>query len=170
MRMMVVFVIGWCVILISLMMLFLLTFRSMKRFPNHYKTILFTNARDEKNILEWVVHHLNLGFTHIFLTDHRSSVPISSILRKLPREQITIVREDNEIQKANLMEKAIGFAKKQKYDWMIYLDADEFLFLVHDNHVSDFLRNYQLTIWFPVHYWDILQNVRQHLIDISKVF
>jgi hypothetical protein len=29
-----------------------------------------------------------------------------------------------------------------EYDFMIYLDADEFLFLRHENHVGDFLREY----------------------------
>jgi hypothetical protein len=28
-------------------------------------TILFTNARDEKHIKEWIAHHLNLGFNQI---------------------------------------------------------------------------------------------------------
>jgi len=41
------------------------------------KTILFTNARDESNILEWTVHHLNLGFDHIHIFDHISVVPMS---------------------------------------------------------------------------------------------
>ena len=38
---------------------------------------LFTNARDEPNIAEWVAHHLLLGFDRIHIFDHKSVTPIS---------------------------------------------------------------------------------------------
>lgn len=36
------------------------------------RILLCTNARDEENILEWVVHHINLKFSHIHIIDHKS--------------------------------------------------------------------------------------------------
>jgi hypothetical protein len=46
------------------------------------KTILFTNVRDETNIVEWVAHHLNLGFSFICIYDHLSVIPVSSLLKQ----------------------------------------------------------------------------------------
>ena len=31
------------------------------------RVVLFTNARDEKNIKEWAAHHLLLGFSLIYI-------------------------------------------------------------------------------------------------------
>ena len=44
------------------------------------KTILFTNARDEHHILEWVIHHLHLGFDSIYIIDHLSIIYSNEIL------------------------------------------------------------------------------------------
>ena len=41
--------------------------------------VLFTNARDEKNIKEWAIHHLLLGFDYICIFDHKSKIPIKNI-------------------------------------------------------------------------------------------
>lgn len=107
------------------------------------KTILFANARNEENIMEWVVHHLNLGFDHIFLIDHKSDIPLSLVLKYIPSDKLTICRKDDNIIKMNLMHAAKIHAKEKKYDWMIYLDCDEFLILNHDNDVKDFLAKYE---------------------------
>lgn len=106
------------------------------------KTILFTNARDERNILEWAVHHLNLGFDKICILDHKSIVPIKQICINLPDNvQITRVDKDN-ILKKNLMRYANYYAKTNGFDWMLYLDADEFLVLNKCNNVNIFLQDY----------------------------
>ena len=39
---------------------------TVRRSSNN-STILFTNARDEPNIAEWVAHHLLLGFNKIVI-------------------------------------------------------------------------------------------------------
>ena len=51
------------------------------RINDNGQTILFTNARDEPNISEWVAHHLLLGFDKIIVFDHLSTVPISSMIK-----------------------------------------------------------------------------------------
>lgn len=106
------------------------------------KTILFTNARDEKNILEWAVHHLNLGFDKICILDHKSIIPIKLICKNLPKN-IEIHRTNQDtIVKANLMKEAHKYALNQGFDWMLYLDADEFLVLNKHNNVNIFLEDY----------------------------
>jgi hypothetical protein len=101
------------------------------------KVILFTNARDEYNIDEWVFHHLNLGFDHIYITDHKSTIPI-----KFKLNNITINRQDNNIIKSKLIKSAVKYAKDNNYNWMLYIDCDEFLVLNNNSDVKSYLTNY----------------------------
>jgi hypothetical protein len=105
------------------------------------KTILFTNARNEHNILEWVVHHLNLGFTHIHIVDHKSTTIISEQFIGL--SEVTVHRIDGDITKGILIRDAHKYALTNNYDWMLYLDADEFLILNNHKSLRDFLKTYR---------------------------
>ena len=107
------------------------------------KTILFTNARDEDNILEWVSHHLNLGFSHIYIFDHKSIISLDFILNKIPKDLITIKRINIDIIKTHLMKEAYKIAIKTKFNWMLYLDCDEFLTLNNEIHINNFLIKYK---------------------------
>jgi len=44
--------------------------------------VLFTNARNEKNIKEWAAHHLLLGFDLVYIFDHKSDVPLINVFKK----------------------------------------------------------------------------------------
>jgi hypothetical protein len=94
------------------------------------KVGLFTNIRDEKHIREWAIHHLLLGVCRIIIFDHKSKTPIKEDLEKISK-RITVVNAStihNNV-KLRLMNVASIIAKKNKFDWMIYLDADEFIIL-----------------------------------------
>jgi hypothetical protein len=94
------------------------------------KVCLFTNARDETNIKEWVAHHLLLGFTKIIIFDHKSQTPLKNIFHKFDKrvEIINVSHMNNPI-KIKLMNIASKIARNLNMDWMIYMDADEFLIL-----------------------------------------
>ena len=105
------------------------------------KTILFTNARDEDNMLEWTVHHRNLGFDNIFIYDHKSIYPISKTLQGI--DYVTVINiSDDFVPKIELMKRAAEYAKNNAFDWLLYLDADEFLALPLFPNVKSFLDNY----------------------------
>ena len=91
---------------------------------------LFTNARDEKNIKEWAAHHLLIGFDIIFIFDHKSKESLSDIFNNFDKRVIIINASyiDKNV-KLTLMNMAVPIAKQYNCDWMIYLDADEFLIL-----------------------------------------
>jgi hypothetical protein len=93
---------------------------------------LFTNARDEKHIREWAAHHLLIGFDKIIIFDHKSQIPLTKVFEKFDKRVkiINVSYLDNSI-KITLMEKASEIANSLKMDWMIYLDADEFIILNH---------------------------------------
>ena len=106
------------------------------------KTVLFTNARNEKNIVEWTAHHLNLGFDLICILDHNSDIPIITLFKNKPNNVI-IQKTTNDILKLNLMYEAHAFALQINMDWMLYLDADEFLVLNNDDTIHTFLEKYK---------------------------
>ena len=107
------------------------------------KTILFTNVRDEHHILEWAIHHLNLGFTRIHIFDHLSIKPVKEIIKEnIPN--ITIERLESKFaNKSGLIIQSCKYSIKNGYDWMLYLDGDEFLVLREDENVESFLKKYE---------------------------
>jgi hypothetical protein len=106
------------------------------------KVMLFTNARDEKNMNEWIAHHFLLGFDKIFIFDHLSVIPITA-----PRfNGKLIIYRANEIKnniKLNFMCRALNVALTNNADWMLYLDADEYLCIDSHSNVKSFLINFK---------------------------
>lgn len=102
---------------------------------------LFTNARDEPNIAEWVAHHLLLGFDKIHIFDHKSVIPITQKLGTNFDNRVTVERVENVEGniKLNLITRAVNNATKMKASWMLYLDADEFLVLNKINNIKELL-------------------------------
>ena len=110
------------------------------RRSDNNSAILFTNARDEPNIAEWVAHHLLLGFNKIVVFDHLSKVPISLLINNNFDNRLTIVRVDGSgAIKLSLMKKAVEIASKENHSWMLYLDADEFLNLNGFRNIKEYL-------------------------------
>jgi len=105
-------------------------------------TMLFTNARDENNINEWVIHHLLIGFDLIYIFDHKSKKLISNELKHLKKGVIVERCEINGPIKMQLMVKASKIATQCGIDWMLYLDADEYLVLNAFQNVKQFLSYY----------------------------
>ena len=106
------------------------------------KVYLFTNARDERHLNEWIAHHLLLGFDHIHIFDHKSNPAILSPFspRRVSVERCTL---ENPV-KIPLMKRAVRIAKGAGCDWMLYLDADEFLILNAFSHIKSMLRHFYL--------------------------
>lgn len=106
--------------------------------------MLFTNARDEPNIAEWIAHHLLLGFDKIVVFDHMSTEPIQSKLNTTFDNKLLILRKNGS---GNIKEKfgkeALQIAVNSKASWMLYLDADEFLQLNNFSNVKQFLERFR---------------------------
>jgi hypothetical protein len=115
-------------------------FITKNRRSDNFSSILFTNARDEPNIAEWVAHHLLLGFDKIVVFDHLSNVPISSLIKNNFDNRLNIIKVDSVgAVKLNLMKNALDIANKGNYSWMLYLDADEFLNLNGFSNIKVYL-------------------------------
>lgn len=104
--------------------------------------ILFTNARDEKNIKEWAAHHLLLGFDLVYIFDHKSEKPLTNEFKNFDTRVIIERCEWENPVKLLLMEKAAAIGKQLHASWMIYLDADEFLILNDFTDVRSLLNTF----------------------------
>lgn len=94
------------------------------------KVALFTNARDELHIKEWAAHHLLIGFDYITIFDHKSRIPLKRVFANFDKRVkiCPYYKESNDV-KLKLMKVAAVMARNMGVDWMLYLDADEFLIL-----------------------------------------
>jgi hypothetical protein len=104
--------------------------------------ILFANARDEKNIKEWAAHHLLIGFSLVYIFDHKSQVPLKEVFKNFDNRVIIERCEMNTAPKLPLMSKAAEIACRMRADWFIYLDADEFIILNKFAGVKQMLSQY----------------------------
>jgi hypothetical protein len=101
--------------------------------------VLFTNARDEPRIHEWIAHHLLLQFDKIIVLDHLSDPPIDiKTPFSFPEERVSVIPLDPDTLpkikgiKMACMQIALKKARQLGAKWMLYLDADEFLHLNTD--------------------------------------
>jgi len=106
------------------------------------KTILFTNARNEKNMKEWAAHHLLLGFDKIYIFDHKSTKPLQNEFSHFDKRVIVErCNMDNPV-KLTLLKRALIIAQSAGADWMLYLDADEFLILNTFSNIKLLLKSF----------------------------
>lgn len=96
---------------------------------NTKRVILFTNARNEKNMKEWAAHHLLIGFDLIYIFDHKSTVPLQHEFRGFDKRVIVERCNWENPVKLPLMKRAAKISESLNADWFLYLDADEFLML-----------------------------------------
>lgn len=100
-----------------------------RRNDNHL-VYLFTNARDEPNIAEWIAHHILLGFDKVIVFDHLSKEHINTKIKTNFDNKLEVKRVDGSGNiKIKLMMDAVNIACSRNVSWMLYLDADEFLLL-----------------------------------------
>lgn len=104
--------------------------------------ILFTNARNEKNMREWAAHHLLLGFDLIYIFDHKSDLPLVAEFENFDSRVIVERCEWENPVKMPLMNRAAEISKKLNGSWMLYLDADEFLILNHFANLKDLIQTF----------------------------
>jgi hypothetical protein len=96
---------------------------------------------------EWVAHHLLLGFDSIFIYDHKSIIPLQGQFDNFNKNGVKVFVKRCELDgpiKCELITRAVSTAQNINSDWMIYLDADEFLVINSDkiNNVKDLLNLY----------------------------
>ena len=100
------------------------------------KVALVCIAKNEDNYIEeWIDYHKKIGFDDIFIyqNDWRYLKDYPNVIK---------INYDGDVQQENSYN---DFVKnyKERYDWAMFLDVDEFLVLHKHNNVKDFLEEYK---------------------------
>ena len=108
------------------------------------KTLLCGIAKMENDyIREWVEHHLNLGFDKIILGDNNDpdgewlADPIVDYIKE-GKVQVYDIR-NKDIKQVGFYNDIYLGGLCDEYDWVLFLDIDEFLFLEKDKTVQEYL-------------------------------
>ena len=134
-----------------------------------YNIVIQTMVRDEEHILnEWILHHLLLGFEHIYIYDDQSVIPVATTIQVLPhwaKTKITVVfRNECDFYDQSAFQKNAPssfyreelykrvYGNKQQYfqnhflqnfqtvsKWCFFCDVDEFLVLAKKQNIAEFI-------------------------------
>ena len=113
---------------------------------NNY--ILSTNARDEKNILEWIIYHLLIGFNKIVIIDHKSTKPIIDLIQPFEwKNKVHIIRREDEgaVKMMFLNNIIMPYMMINCNKYFIHLDADEYIY-INEKNIEIFLSKYNADI------------------------
>jgi hypothetical protein len=117
---------------------------------NNY--IVSTNARDESNIIEWIIYHLLIGFDKVVIIDHKSIIPIFQLIQPYDwKHRVHVIRreDDGAIKMKFLNEVIIPYMMINCKKYFIHLDADEYIYLNKDlgfTKIDSFLSKYNADI------------------------
>lgn len=111
------------------------------------KCLLSTNVKDEHNIQEWIQYHLLLGFDAILVWDDFSQTPI-----QYPDERVCIIQKH--AKKIDYITDSVAYARRNDFDWIFHLDADEYLYLGKNVRLPQFVKDHItnkeiMAIFFP---------------------
>lgn len=107
------------------------------------KYLVLTCAKNEdKYLVEFVEHYLNLGFDKIIIADNNDEPTILSILDKYIKNGQVEIYDFRGVGSFQVHLYAT-FANEGNYKWCAYFDADEFLELGAYSNIKDFLEPIQ---------------------------
>ena len=107
------------------------------------KVALCTIAKlENRYIRDFVIYYMKLGIDHITIYDNNdpNSEKIDPVISDLIRKGFVDII-DVRGKKAYQMKAYEEYFKNNydKYDWICYFDVDEYLYLVHDKNIKDYL-------------------------------
>lgn len=119
---------------------------------NTMKIAIFTIIKDEQRYLdEWIQHHLNLGFDDIYVFEDLESSSHYSICKNyknvhLDRLEFYLnTNRNDKFRQINLINWFIDNYEEKyniKYDWVAFIDIDEFINLENGLSLKTLLKDY----------------------------
>jgi len=99
------------------------------------KTALVCIAKNEDNYIEeWINYHIKLGFENIFIYENNWRCQIE-------HPQVIKIPFDGEVKQVPAYNHFLQ-NYKQSFDWVGFIDVDEFLNLSEDKHVNNFFKRF----------------------------
>ena len=100
-------------------------------------------VRDEGRYLrEVIAYHLLIGFNHIFIYDNDSTDNTHEVLATIPSDRFTVVPWPASLGHSNMQCAAYDDCVANQvgaYDWLMFMDADEFLVLRKHRTIGELL-------------------------------
>ena len=108
--------------------------------------IVSTNARDEDNIIEWIISHLLIGFDKVVIIDHKSIVPIAKLIFPYHwKHRVVVIRNEMDGPvKLHFLNKIITpYMLKYCKKYFIHLDADEYIYIKNNYTIKELFLKYK---------------------------
>ena len=109
------------------------------------KVAIVAIARLENDYInEWIQHHLNIGVDHIYVYDNSSDEEekLSGAVYEKFLNKVTIIPAYNKIQFQIPAYKEAYSIYGNNYDYLIYIDIDEFIMLQKDKDIKEFISKF----------------------------
>ncbi len=107
------------------------------------KCAIVAQARGEEYLVnQWIAYHLMLGFDKIFLFDHLSDPPLHAVVDETFANQIVLKRITKDV---IIQRRVYDYASQRlckEFDWIAFIDLDEFIVLKEHNNIKDFLNKF----------------------------
>lgn len=113
----------------------------LKKLEDKDKYIVIACAKQENDyIVEWVEHHLNLGFDKIMIADNNDDNSLSEILKEyIDNDTVEIFDVHGETM--FMSDFYNMFTLEGNYKWAAIIDCDEFIELNAYDNIKNFLRD-----------------------------
>lgn len=114
----------------------------------HYSAVILLIKDENRYLKEWLDHHLDIGFDHIYIYDNGSNENVNAVILDYPeetKEKITVInwRGHHEHIQQDAYNHFMSHHKTE-VRWGLFIDSDEFLrFIEEDTKVNDFLKGYE---------------------------
>ena len=97
---------------------------------------------ENRYAVEWVEHYKQLGFDHIYIADNNREGEeyFGDVLQSYIDDQFVTIYDYRHVHPVQfLCYYEIYYKISDDYDWIAFLDFDEFLFLTEDPNIKDYL-------------------------------
>lgn len=115
----------------------------VKQTSPHGALLALSTMKDEgPTVVEWVAHHLAVGFTDVMVYTNDCSDGTDAMLKRLEALDIGVHHRENVIPEGmkphpSMLKLAADEDIVCASDWLLVLDADEFLCINHPSHTLD---------------------------------
>ena len=109
------------------------------------KVAIVAIARLENDYInEWIGHHLGIGVDHIYVYDNSSSAEekLCGVVYEKYQDSVTIIPAYNKQQYQMPAYKEAYENYGKDYDYLIYIDIDEFIMLQQDKTIGEFVSRF----------------------------
>lgn len=103
------------------------------------KVAICAIAKNENDIEDWIIYHYMLGIQHFFIYDNGSDFPLEDRLNNSKFKEICTIK--NVIGKNRQISSYHSClnGNKNKFEWIAFLDCDEYIVLKEDENIIEFL-------------------------------